>query len=744
MIPNSIKDFKSVEAYLARIDGEPKGLFTAVVKEVIGEYWRETANIRFHKDGEVTCTLGYEPTEAESSLIKAEFASAKWPKCVFPTSMENLPRHLKEADPEHLFVFWDQSHKHILMLQHRIETKKGKAYIPYSFWDDDQWRACEPETENGLLPLYGLHTLKDQTVAFCSEGAKCSRFVESIINPKTPEEKERAERFPWKEQFQYAASVGFAGGALIPERTDWSALKRAGIQRLIILCDADQPGIEVVPKISALVDISCFAVKFSDEHPRGWDVADPWPSEMFKKIGDKSYYVGPSYFDCLSPATFMTRKTKYIDDKGKEKFNITLRHHAISQWSFVEGQEVFVNNEFPQFQWSQEALDKYLTPFSHAKKTSELLLQEYSCRINKLAYRPDVNKRRVMSDGEMALNLYRPSNIGPQEGDAKPFLDFIHYLVPDEKEAKLLLRWIATLVAKPEIRIIYGLLLISEMAGVGKTLLAESILAPLVGMHNTSFPSENTIMEPYTDWIARKRLVSIAEIYQGHSFKMANKLKSFVTDNKVSYRTMYMSPVTMDNYAAFVACSNSMNALRFDSSERRWYVPKVAEERLPDEKYQELVDWLHSGGLNIIRYWADNYGDYVLRGEKAPMTSTKAEMIQSGRSKASVRCEELSALANSEKTPVAFTDQAIREWLEAITKEKVFESLLAIRRLMKQYGMAEGKEIGIDRISYSSQMSNVILNQAALDKLSLIADINERKEVVRSFVKRPSELMQFE
>lgn len=744
MTIETLNDIPSVRKYLERIGATARSLKVAIVKEEQGAYWNEVAKIKFSKSGEIEATLGYGPTEDEQSLIKAEFADAKWPKNVFPTSLENLPSVLKDADPENLFIFWDQQKKHILMLQSRVETPKGKNYIPWSYFDDNKWRPCEPDMENGLLPLWGLHTLKDQTTAFCSEGAKTGRFVERVINPTTPEEKRISEEFPWTEQFKHAASVAFVGGALNPARTDWSTLKKAGIQRLIILCDNDYYGVDAVTKIADLVDMPCFAVKVSDEFGPSWDVADPFSKSMYREINGKQYYVGPSYFDCLSPATMMTRKTSYIDDKGKEKFNIKLRHHAKNQWSFVEGQDVFVNNEFPQFQWNQESLDKYLAPFSHAKKTSELLLQEYSCRINKLAYRPDVNKRRVMTDGEMSLNLFRPSNLGPQEGDPKPFLDFIHYLVPDEQEAKLVLRWIATLVARPDIRMLYGLLLISEMTGVGKTLLAESILAPLVGLHNTSFPSESTIMEPYTDWIARKRLCVIGEIYQGHSFKMANKLKSFVTDNKISYRTMYMKAVTIDNFAHFVACSNSMAALRLDAADRRWMVPKLAEERLPDEKYDELVEWLQSGGLNIIRHWADNFTDYVKRGEKAPMTNSKREIIESGRSKASVRCEELSALANSEKTPVAFTDQAIREWLEAITKEKVFESLLAIRRLMKQYGMAEGKEIGIDRISYSSQMSNVILNQAALDKLSLIADINERKEVVRSFVKRPSELMQFE
>jgi len=76
--------------------------------------------------------------------------------------------------------------------------------------------------------------------------------------------------------------------------------------------------------------------------------------------------------------------------------------------------------------------------------------------MSKIAYRPDVPKRKVMSDGELALNLYRPSNIVARAGDPQPFLDFMKFLIPDEKECYELLKWCATLVARPDIRMLYG------------------------------------------------------------------------------------------------------------------------------------------------------------------------------------------------------------------------------------------------------------------------------------------------
>ncbi len=746
---DNLNDIPSVADYLRRIDAEPRSLRVAIVKQMLGQYWTEIVKVTFTRQGEVTATIGYEPTEAELALIKADFAKIDWPKWCPASDLSKAPSAVKDADPEKVFVFKDERNEKILMVQVRVDLPDGKkVYVPYSYFEDGVWRKSEPEMDNGLLPLYGLHTLKGNTTCFISEGSKAARAVERIINPKTEAERKVAEEFPWSKEFKYAASVGFVGGALAVQRTDWLALKRAGIERAIIIADNDTPGVDAVPKISELIDIPANALIFDEQWPKAWDMADPWPEKMFKTINGKRYYVGPNYFDVIRPATFMTKQTKIVDEKGKEILVPVLRQHAKNQWFYAERQKKFVNVEFPTLEVDKEGLDELLSNFSNTPKTSKLLLKEFASRVWKLAYRPDMDgQKRVLIDGEMAVNLFRGTPINPREGDPKPFLDFINHLVPDKKEAHELLRWIATLIARPDIRMLYGVLLISQQTGLGKTLLCESIVAPLVGIHNVSFPSEETVLEVYTSWIAKKRLCVIGEIYQGHSFKMANKLKQYITDTKITLREMYESVATLDNFAHFLASSNSISALKFDSNERRWFVPKMNENRLPDEKYEELVNWLASGGLSIIYYWAENFGDYVKRGERAPMTSRKQEMIQNSRSEAALRCEDLSRLMMEADKPIAIGDKEIKAWLMAVCKEKVYESALAIRKEVKSQGVIEitKEDIGGDgRISFNSQMQNVMVNKKAFDILHGIEDIDERRAKVRDWLVRPASLMKYE
>ena len=52
---------------------------------------------------------------------------------------------------------------------------------------------------------------------------------------------------------------------------------------------------------------------------------------------------------------------------------------------------------------------------------------------------------------------------------------------------------------------LYGLLLVSETQGVGKTTLGERILAPLVGWHNVSVPDATHRDRQRVQFVDRKR-----------------------------------------------------------------------------------------------------------------------------------------------------------------------------------------------------------------------------------------------
>jgi DNA polymerase III delta prime subunit len=731
---SSLSEIKAAADFLARIGAEPRSLLKAVVTEPHGNYWIDKAIIKFDKMGNVETPVGWEPTTAERELIKAAFAEVKWPETVHIPLDAKLPKMISDADPQDIFYFHD-TNGNIVMMQLRVERKGERSYIPFTLWDDGEFRCLEPE---GQLPLYGLDRLKDYKTVIIHEGAKAARMGQEIAEGRHPDH-------PWATELSNACHLGFIGGALSPHRTDWDVLKKKGISRAYIVADNDTPGMSSIPKIAKELNCITFSIEFSDEFPVSFDLADPFPDHFFRQIEDKRFYIGPTFRQCQRVSTYMTNIVPVQVSEDKVKDIPVLRNHVKNLWTFVEDSDLFVCSEMPEIMRKAELLDKMHYPFAETKKLSELLHQNFTGKTTKLAYKPGTSKRRIItSDGEPALNLYVPSNIKPQDGDPQPFLDYMNYLFPVEKECYEVQKWLATLIAKPEIKMLYALLLISEQTGTGKTTLGERIAAPIVGEHNTSYPSEEIILGQFNAWAVKKRLAVVGEIYQGHSFKAANKLKQYLTDGKLTLREMYQNPITFDNYLHVIANSNSLNALRIEEHDRRWFVPVVTEERWSDEQFDQFFDWLDSGGLSIITAWAHKFGDYVKTGAKAPSSRRKSEMIEAGRSEAVNHVTDLGRYMADNSQPLAVGDVDILNWVRAICEDKVYDKKNALKKIMLQQGLfsfgTDQDRIWLKRGDNGTNQY-IIVNRAARDIINKYDDSAERKSVCKSMITMPFEIV---
>jgi hypothetical protein len=285
------------------------------------------------------------------------------------------------------------------------------------------------------------------------------------------------------------------------------------------------------------------------------------------------------------------------------------------------------------------------------------------------------------------------------KGSPRPFLDFMKHLIPNESDRNLLLRWCATLIARPDIRMSYGVLMISQVQGVGKGTLGEAILSPLLGDWNVSYPDEQQVTESaFNAWLAHKRLAVVQEIYSGHSVKAYDRLKSVITDKNVTVNEKYMPAYTLENHIHVFACSNSERALRLDDNDRRWLVPKVTEEIKSVDYWRALRRWLNEDGLAIIKYWAENFlrkNGPVYSGEHAPPTSAKNEIIAEGRSEGVRLAFDLGEFVHKMKgeTKVVLAVEDVRDWVaerrQLDRNNSKLERSLTLRNALKAAGLAE-------------------------------------------------------
>ena len=619
----------TVRAYLTRINAQPRSLLrAAVVEPGGGRYARDVATIKFARDGTVAAPDEYAPTAEEQAAIRSEVENVVLPKQVTAPANAPPPDEIDDVPAVHRFDCRARDGS-IMCWQVRRDYDGRRVFNCYSFYDDGRWRLGEPEDG---LPLFGLEMLRDDTeTVFLHEGAKSARAARNM----------KADH-PWVGDMsgQGRAHLGWIGGAPNPHRTDWSSLAQlSNVKRFIIVADNDDVGRSAVPKIAKMLRKLTYAVYFTDEFPKGFDLADDFPADMFARADTlveresvkklERQYRGPSFESCLRPATWLTDLVK-TGERGRPSYR--LREHAKNMWVWVRSLEKFACYDRPTQRYKAEALNTTLRQVAHVKGCADLI-SESARQVDGLCYRPDKPQEKIVaSDDGQSLNLYRPSTLRAVKGDVGRWEKFLERLFPIKEEREWVRRWCATLIAKPEVRMKIALLLISETQGTGKSTLAK-VMRRLVGEHNCSEPSANHIVDnDFNGWIVEKRLVIVHEIYEGHSWKAYNKLKSLISEETVQASLKYEQAFTIDNWANFILCSNDLGALKIEGNDRRIFIPKVTEDKWAKAEADVFYDWFNAGGDAIIKQWALDFGDCHPENCEVLMTALKSKIAEASKS----------------------------------------------------------------------------------------------------------------
>jgi len=420
---------------------------------------------------------------------------------------------------------------------------------------------------------------------------------------------------------------GVIGGALAPKRTDFTTVQAEKPLELIYVCDNDFAGKDVLQSISKLVNYPLKGIMFENSFPKSWDMADPLPRSMFSSGGR---WIGKQLRSYMKPATWAT-----VQRKEERKIITSIKKDFAEEWSHCVNPDVYVHHEWSDKIYGPDQFNDVVSPYSDVTDTATLLRKTDACKQAVLQYEPGLPPGVYISNDDRFINTHKPSNIKAEAGDVDKWTDFMKCLVPIMKDRQHLLRWCATLIARPEIKMHYGVLLISETQGVGKGTLGERILGPLVGVANVSQPSEHDIVDSaFNYWSAHKRLAVVHEIYAGHSAKAYNRLKSLVTDKTITVSKKYLAEYQIENWLHIFACSNSKRALKLDDQDRRWLVPAIGDDKRNATYWQEFNHWLtQDGGLSIIKWWAEQFilqHGSVMPGQSAPSTVAKDEVVREG------------------------------------------------------------------------------------------------------------------
>ena len=609
---------QSVLDYFARVGAEVLNFRRAMIKIYRGgHYYTERALINIDNVGNVTCKdPEFAPTEKEAEAMKRDLAGMNFPRAIEVRSIDGLRSQL-QGGPVYTFV--NRATGLIRFVQERVDRADGsKWYKPWVMLSDGDWASMEPDGDPPLPLWQPPASSPPKRRIMIHEGAKCATAANGL-----------GSDHPWYEFMSQYEHWGLIGGALAPHRTDLRDLLAVNPTEVIYFCDNDFPGINALKGLSSRWRRPLKGIVPGDDFPKSWDIADALPNNLF--VGKR--YCGPLPERMLQSATWATVP---IETSGRGKPALLINPHFAEAWSYVIKPEVFIFNDWPHRHHSEAEFNAHVRSFSDATDTAALLRSTPASQVGTLHYDPG-RPPGIYAGGDVGyrvLNTFRPSDIKPEPGDPGPWLNFLQQLVLDDFDRLEVMRWCATLIARPDVRMAYSMLMISEQQGIGKTTLSDYILAPLVGEANVSRPTAEDVVESaFNYWSAHVRLAIIAEIYSGHSSKAYKKLKRYITDPAITVNRKFQAPYLIQNWTHLIASSNSRQAMKLEDDDRRWLVPALTNVRQPAAYWREFYQWLRAGGLPVIAWWAHDWlktNAAVVPGDRAPSSKTKQEIIDDG------------------------------------------------------------------------------------------------------------------
>jgi Family of unknown function (DUF5906) len=734
-------DYRAIPAlatYIDRIGATELNFRKFMVKEYRGNYYVERAFIEIVQEGTeriIKCNDDrYAPTEAETEAIKIALRGVEWPTYIEAAAakLRSLRTMLAEREgcaQENLIIyeFYNRMRDTLIMCQQRKEIDGRKKYIPWTYWSDNLWRSMEPDC---ALPFWKPRTSTDKVRIMVHEGAKAAHHVNGLIN--APEMAEHGARHPWIDELRDFEHWGMIGGALAPQRTDWKVLRDAKPREVVYVCDNDFAGRSALQQVSSAFRYPMKGVMFDQRWEQSWDMGDPMPAKLYN--GNR--WLGPSLRSLMRPATWATERATLPEGKKV----IRLRRDFAEEWFHCVRPEVFIHRDWPADVWTAQEFNTHMRPFCDVDDLAKVLKTDATSKTAHLKYTPELRPGIYNSQDQRYINTYKPSEIKAEAGDPSPWLEFMAHLVENNEDRTELLRWCATLIARPDVKMLYGVLLISEVQGVGKGTLGERILAPLIGERNVSFPNEAEIVDSnYNYWASHKRLAIVHEIYAGHSAKAYNKLKSIITDHHITVSQKYLAHYLIENWIHVFACSNSVRALKLSMDDRRWFVPKITDNKRDAAYWDAFYKWLRfEGGLSIIKWWADMWltqNACVVDGSPAPWSLRKKEVIEDsyspGQQFVADALNELKRRMHD--TPIFLTDFVLREAIKIELYNRrpteFLESLQTIRKVAKHMGWYVGAEyVYLSGLGLNCARAKIIASTPELARITTAEEFEANRQ----------------
>lgn len=276
-----------------------------------------------------------------------------------------------------------------------------------------------------------------------------------------------------------------------------------------------------------------------------------------------------------------------------------------------------------------------------------------------LCFRPESPSGALLNEeGRNLLNTYVPIETHRTAGDPARFLEFMAKLLPVERDRRILLTYMASLVQNPGYKFQWWPVL-QGTKGNGKSLLLR-VLSHAVGHRYTHLANVAKMARAganFNGWVQGNLFVGLEEVFVANRRDFLEEFKPYVTNDRLPYEKKGVDETTGDNRCNGLALTNHRDGVPIDDDERRYAIFYTAQQKadhlerdgMSGSYFPDLYDWLK--GRKAYASLGPNYGyavvneflrTYQLAEEfdpaglctRAPETSSTQEALVASRGKA--------------------------------------------------------------------------------------------------------------
>lgn len=285
-----------------------------------------------------------------------------------------------------------------------------------------------------------------------------------------------------------------------------------------------------------------------------------------------------------------------------------------------------------------------LTSNSSTKSAYEAFLGSHYLRFPRVdlpEFRPDLPPGELIDrEGLTSVNTWVPIDVPSRPGDVSLFLDHLRRMLPDERDRRILLAYMAAVVQFQGRKFTWAPVLQGD-EGNGKGIVS-TFLREAVGRRYFHAPQAADLANKFNSWLVGKILIAVQEINVGgeHKLDVLDALKEMVTEPVVGIQGKGSDQYTGTVCCNFFFTTNRKGAMGKGAMGRRYAVFFTAQQTeadiirdgMDEAYFTRLRAWASSGGYAHVTHFLQNYPladdefNPAGRCHRAPRTSSFAEV----------------------------------------------------------------------------------------------------------------------